>query len=97
MNISGVSFKGTYSIPCKSIEEARRLVDNIRGVSNGLSVVMSEGSRKVHITDLSGKNSGKVLECLKEQPGIQQAKTQAALEAYRKVIKQVPRTVDTRR
>lgn len=94
MNISGVSFKGTYSIPCKTIEEAKRLAGSISGISSGLGVVMSEGSRKVHVTDLSGENSGKILECLKEKPGVQQAKTQAALEAYRKVVKQVPRTVD---
>lgn len=95
MNISGISFKGTYVIPCKTIDEARRLAGNISGISNGLGVVLSEGSKKVHITDFNGKNSSKILECLKEKPGVQQVKTQAALEAYRKVVKQVPRTVDT--
>ncbi len=100
MNITGISFKGTYPIFCKDMKQAVKIAGEIQGISKNLEAVVSQADgSKVFVTDFGNHNSAKIIKCLEKNTDRQHAlTTNAALEAYRKYSNtQIPRQVDTYR
>ncbi len=105
MNITGISFKGTYPILCKNTSQADRLTKAINGISGNIEAIKRSGKDVLIIESAKGKHSKKIIHCLEDcTEGYDKSGRNRAAEAYYKACRykqtydaQMPKKVDAYR